>query len=43
MLPPEEQARIKELLANLDQAMTMVSQMIASAGESRLQQTRNMA
>ena len=38
----DEQERIKELLQNLDQAMTMVSQMIASAGETRLQQVKNI-
>jgi hypothetical protein len=38
----EEKERIKELLENLDQAMTMVSQMIASAGDTRLQQVKNI-
>ena len=38
----EEKERIKELLENLDAAMTMVSQMIASAGETRLQQVKNI-
>lgn len=38
----EETERIKELVENLDASFTMVSQMIASAGETRLQQTRNV-
>ena len=38
----DDKERIKELLANLDQAMTMVSQMIASAGQTRLQQVKNI-
>jgi len=38
----EEKERIKELLENLDQGMTMVSQMIASAGDTRLQQVKNI-
>jgi len=38
----DEQQRIKEVLQNLDEAMTMVSQMIASAGDTRLQQAKNI-
>jgi methyl-accepting chemotaxis protein len=38
----DEREKIKELLQNLDESMTMVSQMIASAGETRLQQSKNI-
>jgi hypothetical protein len=38
----DERERLKELLANLDQSMTMVSQMIASASQTKLQMSKNI-
>ena len=34
--------RLKDLLAKLDESMTMVSQMIASASQTKLQMSKNI-